>query len=341
MMQMTSTLFIWSNLVACGLLIAMAGPQLTRYGDVIAEKTGVSGSWVGLVLLATVTSLPELVTGISSVTIANVPNIAVGEILGSCVFNLIILVLLDFLVRGEPVYRRARQGHILSAGFGVILTTFVGINIIIAKTGPVFSIGHVGVYSVIIVALYLLAMRTIFIYEGNHQDAAEAEKPTRYPGVTLKHAIFGYAVASLVIIVAATWLPFVGTALADAMGWHKSFVGTIFIAAATSLPEAVVTISALRLGAIDMAISNVLGSNLINILILAIEDVFYKKGPILSYVSPVHAISALSAALMSGIVIVGFLYRPEPRLMRAVGWISIALFMVYVANLYVLYFNGE
>ena len=101
-------LIVWSEFFACVVLILVAGVRLSRYGDVIAEKTGVSRTWVGLILLATVTSLPELVTGISAVALANLPNIALGDALGSCVFNLLIITVLDFLYREESVFIRAR-----------------------------------------------------------------------------------------------------------------------------------------------------------------------------------------------------------------------------------------
>ncbi|MBZ0187768.1 MAG: hypothetical protein K8F91_16095, partial [Candidatus Obscuribacterales bacterium] len=73
----------------CTLVIFYAGTQLSTYGDVIAEKTGMGRTWVGLVLLASVTSLPELVTGFSSVLINDLPDIAVGTVLGSCMCNIL------------------------------------------------------------------------------------------------------------------------------------------------------------------------------------------------------------------------------------------------------------
>jgi Ca2+/Na+ antiporter len=111
----------WLKFAICVALIGLAGPALTRNGDIIARLTGLSRSWIGLVLVATATSLPELFTGVSAVTAADAPNIAVGDALGSCVFNLVMLVLLDELSREEPMYRHIDQGHILTAGFGVIL----------------------------------------------------------------------------------------------------------------------------------------------------------------------------------------------------------------------------
>lgn len=114
------------------------------------------------------------------------------------------------------------------------------------------------------------------------------------------------------------------------MGWKTTFVGTLLIAAATSAPELVVTISALRLGAVDMTIGNLLGSNLFDILILAIDDIAYVDGPLLSVVSPAHAITAFAATIMSGIFIIAMLFKPETRLGGLIGWVSLSLLMVYV-----------
>jgi len=338
---MGPTGWAWLSFALCGAVLAVAGARLSRYGDVIADKTGISGSWIGLVLLASVTSLPELVTGISAVAAADAPNIAVGDVLGSCVFNLTILVVVDFLHRGESVYRRAGQGHILSAGFGVVMIGFVGLNILLGQKPLVPSLGHVGLYTPIFVIIYLLAIRAIFDYEREQVAVHAAAGASRYPGITLRAAVTNYAVAALAVLAAGSWLPFVAVSLADAMGWHRTFVGTLFVAGVTSLPELVVTIAALRIGAVDMAIANLLGSNLFNIAILAVDDLFFVRGPILSHVSPMHAVSAASAVVMSGIVIVALLYRPRERLFRRIGWTSLALLTVYILNAYVLFLHGE
>jgi cation:H+ antiporter len=307
----------------------------------IAEKTGLGGTWIGLILLATVTSLPELITGISAVTVAQVPNIAIGDLLGSCVFNLVIIVVLDFLHRTESVYTRASQGHILSAGFGVILIGFVGFNLLLGNQHERFVLGHIGSYTPAILLLYAFAMRTIFRYEQRQMVEYLEEAVERYPQVTLRQAELRYALAALMVVGMGIWLPFLGTRLADAMGWHKTFVGTLFVAFATSVPELIVAISAARIGALDMAIGNLFGSNLFDILIVAVDDLFYLPGPILSRVTPVHAVSAFSAIMMTGVAIVGLLYRSRTRLFKSVGWASLLLFSIYLLNTYVLYLYGE
>ncbi|MEO6974748.1 MAG: sodium:calcium antiporter [Gallionella sp.] len=330
-------MLIWPELLFCLAVIGYAGYFLSRYGDIIAEKTGMSASWVGLILLSTATSLPELATGISSVSFADAPNIAVGDVLGSTVFNLAILVMLDGLYKRETLYSRAGQGHILSASLGSILIAFAGFSLLLDRAGMSPSFGHVGFYSPFIMLVYLVAMRAVYSYE--HRTLAEytEESAERYPGVTLRSAVKGYALAAGAVVIAGTWLPFIAKDIAEQMGWGTSFVGTLLVAGVTSAPEAAVTISALRIGALDMAIANLLGSNLFDIIILAIDDVFYTKGPLLAHVDASHALTAFTAVMMSSLVAVGLTFRPQGRTKLGLTWISLGLFMLYVLNSWLLF----
>jgi cation:H+ antiporter len=332
---------IWVAFLALAGIIGFAGVVLTRYGDAIADKTRLGGTWIGVVLLAAVTSLPELITGISSVAVAGVPEIAVGDVFGSCTFNLLIIVFLDFLHREESVFSRANQGHILSAGFGILLIGFAGFSLLLADKGSISSLGHVGLNSVVIVAAYSVAMRTVFRYERQQVKTFTEEEPDRYPYLSLRQAVLRYAGAAFLVVGAGTGMPFVAGRIAEVMQWNQSFVGTAFVALGTSIPELVVTMAALRIGALDMAIGNLLGSNMFNIFILAVDDFFYLPGPLFSAVSPAHAVSALSAIMMTGIAIIGLLYRPPKRVFRTVGWASIFLFCIYLINSYMLFLYGS
>jgi cation:H+ antiporter len=332
---------VWLQFLLCVLAIGIAGVKLSRYGDAIADKTGLGGTWIGVVMLASVTSLPELVTGISSVTVAGVPNIAVGDVLGSCVFNLVLIVVLDFLSRDESVYGRASQGHILAAGFGIMLVGLAGFNLLLADKGGTASLWHMGLYSPAILILYAISMRSVFLYETEQVGRFIEAEADAYPRLTLRTAVARYVAAAAVVLIAGALLPFVAKGIAVEMGWHQSFVGTLFVAFVTSLPELVVTVAALQLGAVDMAIGNLFGSNLFNIAILAIDDIFFLPGPLFDSVSGIHAISAFSAIMMTGVAIVGLLYRPRSRVLKTVGWASIFLFTVYLVNTYILYLYGE
>lgn len=336
----SSIITVWLEFAACAALIAFAGSKLSRYGDVIADKTGLGGAWIGLALMATVTSLPELVTGISSVALVEAPDIAVGNVLGACIINLTMIVILDLLQREESVYMRASQGHILSAGFGIIMAGFVGFNVLFAQHGDALSLRYIGVYSPVLLILYAVAIRSVFRYERRQRETAIEERVERYPRITLREALIRYILTASVVVAAGLWLPYIGRDIARAMAWQETFVGTLFVAFATTLPEIAVTVSALRIGALDLAISNLLGSNLFNLMIIAIDDVFYIKGPLLSHVSGLHAVSALSVVMMSGVAVVGLFYRPQTRVFKTVGWTSLLLLSIYLLNTFFLYLHG-
>jgi cation:H+ antiporter len=338
---MQNLALIWLSLLVCLAVIGVAGVRLSRYGDIIAEKSGMSRGWVGLILLATVTSLPEMVTGLSAVTVARAPDIAVGDILGSCVFNLLIIVALDFLYRKESIYTRARQGNVLAAGYGIALIGFVGFNLLLYRDGAFPSVGHVGLYTPVILLLYLLAMRSLYRYEQTQIGEYVEDRAELYPDTSLKQAVKGYAMAALAVVAAGIWLPFIAKDLAAVMAWEQSFVGTLFVAAITSAPEVVVTVAALRMGAVDLAIGNLFGSNLFNIAILAIDDLAYLPGPLLADVSLTHATSAFSAMMMSGLAVVGLVLRPTSRIFRAVSWVSLLLLVIYLLNTLFLYLHAQ
>ncbi|MBP9737127.1 MAG: sodium:calcium antiporter [Rhodoferax sp.] len=339
---MNPTLIIWLELALCTGLIGVAGVRLSLYGDVIATHTGLSRNWVGLIFLATVTSLPELITGLSAVTVAAAPDIAMGDVLGSCVFNLAIFAFIDLLYRGGSLYAVVGRGHLVSAAFGVILLAGVALAMLLSAQGLVLAFGHISAASLLLMGGYLMAMRTLYLVEQQTLAPPVTTKTARATqAMTLKSALMGYALASAVIIGAGIWLPMVGVRLATLMGWSNSFVGTLFIALATSVPELATTWGALRIGALDMAVGNLLGSNLFDVLILAIDDMAYLPGPIFSGVSPAHAVSAIIACLMGGTVILALAYRPGARVAQTARWVSGLLLTFYLLNAFLQFKLGQ
>ena len=145
-------MLLWSAFIICTAAIIYSGSRLSRYGDIIAEKTGLGRTWVGLIMLASITSLPELITGMSSVIVIDVPNIAIGDILGSCVFNMLIYASLDVIYRPMPLSTKAHQGNILSAGSGILLLGLVAIGLVAGENAG--ALGWIGIYSLIIMVVY-------------------------------------------------------------------------------------------------------------------------------------------------------------------------------------------
>ncbi len=314
-------------------LIARAAYMLSRSADALAGAYGWGRGWVGLALLATVTSLPELASGISAVAFVDAPNLAVGNALGACVVNLLFLVVVDALQRRQPMYREASATHLLSAEFGVVMLGFVAMSLLIGTRAP--ALLHVGIYSPMLLALYLLALKGVNAQERQAMATSTATRSPAPAGQTrgqTQDEWRRFGLAAGLVLAAGSWLPKVADGLASTLGLSRSFVSTVLMAVVTTLPEMAVTLGALRLGALDMAIGNLLGSNLFNVMILAVDDVFYVRGPLLANAGSVHAGTAATALVMTGLVIIGLVMRPQGRRLRVVSWVSVGLAATYVFN---------
>jgi cation:H+ antiporter len=330
---------IWVQFLATALVIVLAGMRLARYGDILAEKSGLGRSWIGLVLVAATTSLPELFTGFGATALAALPNIAVGDVLGSCMFNLLILSLMD-AVQPEPLSTRAHQGHALSIGFGLVLISIAGLGLLGNSLVP--AIGWVGLYSPVLIVVYLVSMRVIFTHERQRRarETHEVAEVLQYAAIPMRTAALHYAGAAVFVVGAALWLPRLGAELARQTGLGEAFVGSLFIAITTSLPEIAVSVAAVRIGAIDLGIGNVLGSNLFNLLILGLDDVFYRQGPLLAAADPSHGVAILAVVMMNAIFLIGLTYRVMTKRF-AVAWDTGTMAAVYVTAVVVAYVLGR
>ncbi len=328
-------MILWLEFVLAAFLILHSGRQLTKYGDVISEKTGLSRLWLGMVLIGGVTSLPELATGLSSVLHADLPEIAVGSVLGSCVFNLFILGILDTLSRNVPLSSKTNQGNVLSAGMSVFFLSGVSLGLFLGDRLP--QIGWVGLTTPFLVLGYLGTMRMAYKFEKRQAAAlfGAAGEPL-YGRITLKQAVARYLVNAAVVVGAAIFLPGIAERIAETTGLGQTFVGNVFVAVSTSLPELVVCVAAVRIGAVDMAVGNIFGSNLFNLFILALDDVFYFQGSLLASVSASHLIPAVMAVAMTGFAVAGLIYNSEKKRFLW-AWDSFGIILIFVANLVLLY----
>lgn len=274
-------------------IVVLAAVQLNRYGDTISKKSSLSGAVVGTFLIAGATSLPELTTSLTAVYIDN-PDIAVGNMLGSNVFNLLILAAVDMIYRKNRMFNGIEQKqHIPSAIAGIIFTMVI----VVALIGNFdYSLFNIGIEMFILVGLYIV---TVKFFENDGEDEEFDEAAATGKDISLKWASIGFAVSALVVFAAGSALSISGDQLAQQTGMSSSFVGSFLIAASTSLPELVTVLVAFKLANYDMAVGSILGSNLFNLQLLAITDIFYQKGPILSALSsPQLPIALLFVAML-------------------------------------------
>ncbi len=235
-----------------------------------------------------------------------------------------------------PVSTRAHYGNVLSGSFGILLLGLVG-GAILAKTN-LPSIGWIGISSLGFILIYLLAIRIVFLYEQKRRAefAKEIAEELQYKNISRKKAFRKYVINASLIIVAATYLPYIGAELAEITGLGQTFVGSIFIAFSTSLPEVVICLAAVKLEAMDMAFGNLLGSNLFNIAILGIDDVFYLNNLLLTNVSDTHILTTFAAIMMTAIILIGLTYRAikKPFIF---SWDSLGIIAVYLGTTFLLY----
>ena len=326
---------IWMQFLATALVIVLAGSKLARYGDVLGEKSGLGRSWIGVVLLAATTSLPELFTGFGATALSALPDIAIGDVLGSCMFNLLILSFMD-AIQPEPLSARAHQGHALSIGFGLLVLGVAGLALLAGPHMPV--LGWIGLPSLVLIALYFVAMRVIFAHEQHRRarETHEVAEQLQYGDITLRAAALRYAGAAVLVVGAALWLPQLGAELARQTGLGEAFVGSLFIAITTSLPEIAVSLAAVRIGALDLGVGNVLGSNLFNLLILGLDDVFYRQGPLLAAADPSHSVTVVAVVVMNALFLIGLTYRVMTKRF-VVAWDTGAIGAVYVTAVILAY----
>lgn len=319
----------------CSAAIVYAGTKLTYYGERIAELTGLGKAWIGLILMASVTSLPELISGISSVAIVKAPNLAAGDVFGSCVFNLLIFSLLDALHK-KPITSLVRSTHVFAAACGIILLTISGAGILIADRLP--NIYWFSILTPAIFIVYTFSVWLIFKFENKTALPQEEKNEIHATTKTLRKIIMLYGLNALLVVIAAVFLPYFGKYIASQFELSNTFFGTLFLAASTSLPELVVSISALRIGSLNMAVGNLFGSNIFNIYILGIDDLFYREGSFFRTIEHSHLLSILAIIAMTAVAMIGLLFKAEQKrfILAADTLLILILYVLLMIALYIL-----
>lgn len=320
---------IWLAFFIVALVIVWSGSNLSRLGDQIAEVTGLGRSWIGLILLATATSLPELFTGISSV-LQDLPDIAVGNVLGACLVNFLVLGIILIVDRGRSGLSPAQSSHLVASSLGILALSLAGSGLVVATAWP--ALGWIGIPTILIFIIYFISMRLLY-----KLDQAEAQKTSEELGPSVaepqnpRPLYRSFGLNALAVIIAASFLPTIAEQIAANTGLAQAWVGNIFVALVTTLPEMVVSVTALRLGAIDMAIGNLLGSNLFNLMLLGIDDLIYSSGFIMEAANSVLAITALGTIAMAAVLIFGIVWRASGYRLRF-PWDALAMVALYAGT---------
>lgn len=320
-------------------VIVVAGSVLAKVADQIAEVTGLGRLLIGSVLLAGATSLPELTVDITAVR-QGMPDLAVGDLLGSCLMNLLILAVMDLShhSRGKMLSRTA-AAHAMSGLLSMALVALVGLALITTPRVAEWTLLGAHVWMWLIALGYVAGLRMVFLDQRISAQVAREAQPVpeapQHAPPAMWRLILTFVGAAAVIVLTGPLLAETAGRIADLSGLGKTFVGTTFVALSTSLPELVASIAALRLGAFDLCIGNIFGSNAFNVLLFLPLDWAY-PGTLCASVGTGHLVSVLAVIGATAIVIMGQLYQSESRrrFIEPDAWLVIAvisgsLFLVY------------
>jgi cation:H+ antiporter len=331
----------WLLLFAlAGSVVIVAGIILARSGDEIALRTGLGGLLVGLLLLSVATSLPELATDVAASVQGN-PDIAVGDLFGSSMANMAILAIIEIAARGR-LWPGVSIGQARIAAIAIALTA-VALLGIVAPAGIV--VGWVGIETIVIVIAYAAAAAWVGRTAGSGRQAMEAipelVAPTGWASQEearhgLRAVIGQFVGAAIAVLLAAPILALSADGIATETGSSQTAIGVALVAVSTSLPELVASLAAVRIGAFDLAVGNLFGSNAFNMTILFASDVAYTPGAILSDVSPSQAIASTGAIVLMAVAVAAVVHGSRTRRLSLEPGAALLL-IIYVVILAMLF----
>lgn len=322
---------------ATAAIMIAAGSVLTLGADAIAERTGIGRAWIGAVLLAGATSLPELTTAVSAVRV-DAPNLAAGDLFGSSLANMLILAIVDLLPPRGRVLRHAAIESALAGCLAIVLNL---LGLLFVLLHPKWTLFGISPASALILLVYLGGSRAVYRSGLRQSDGGRAERGSRKvagarPARSLRWTIAGLAGATVAICATAPLLSWSAKNIAEVSGLGTTFVGTWLLGLCTSIPEFAASLAAVRIGSFDLAVGNLFGSNSFNMVIFLALDIANPAGSIFGTVSPVHAISVILAIVLMSLGLAAILYRAERRFMM-IEPDSALMLLTYCASMWLLY----
>lgn len=327
---------------ASALAVWFAGSRLAGYVAAITERTGLGQAFMGMLLLGGITSLPELAAVSTSAAMGNA-SLAINNLLGTASINLVLLALADiYFGRGALTAVAARPSTLMQGILSMLLATIVAM---VATVGDVALFGY-GAGAGVVALSATAALWISSQFEHRHVwavigDAEDEETDDAGEDDHSNGRLSLYiATCALLILVAGFLLSSSADAIASKTGLSAGLVGFVLVGLATSLPELSSIVGALRLRRYQMAIGDIFGTNIFNILLIFVADVIYQGDPVLGEVGKFEVIGAILAVLMTGIFIIGLLERKDRTILR-MGYDSAAAMFTFAAGLWLLSLNIE
>ena len=249
-------------------IVVFLSIKLSEFVDLLDKKTDVSGAFLGAILLAAVTSLPELFTSLTSTLFVRVNRYVIGNILGSNLFNMALFFIIFTVFFKKVLDAKVNKSHVVTLSISGLMYAFVAVaSFAFDKNGWIMA--WINPISILILGLYVFS-----IIKTPKEDEKDDEEPEEVNSkLTVKQIIILFAVFAVLLIGASIGLTYCVDwiiTLIPAIG--QTFGGALFLGVATSLPELTATITLCRKGNYNAAVGDIVGSSVFNFFILSIAD---------------------------------------------------------------------
>lgn len=356
---------VWNIVIfaVAGILVWIAGVKLSKFADKIIEKTGASEVFVGTLGLALITSLPEVATTLSATLTGNV-SLAVNNLFGSIALQITVLTVGDAII-GNTSLSSSLQNPVSRLQANCL--SFLLALAVVAILYKDVAIFHIGLWSVLLFSSYVGLSYAINYFkkikwwladpekresigkvkaivskkmaeeeEHNEEKDTESSEKEKLSDALMSKLGLYTLLAALGILIGGYFVANSADVIATKTGLGSGFMGFFFVGLTTSLPELSTTISAAKLKRYRMAFSNIFGTNLLNVGLILLADVFYFEGPILDEVGSFAAVGAALGILLTSIYQVGLTLKLRRTLLR-LGFDSILVILLYVAGAIILF----
>jgi len=322
---------IWIQFIFSGAVIVVSAMQLAKFADAIALRTGLGRLFIGALLLASATSLPEILTGISSFN-QGVHNLTAGNLLGSNSFNITLLAAADLAARDQRILRQVAMRHALTGSMAIVMIALV---VFFIEANIDVMVGPLGLDSIFLIVTYVLMILLLHKSTPASDQASPENVDSSVP--SLRKSILGFVVATGLIAAVSPLLVSSSSAIADVTGLGTSFVGLSLVAIVTSLPELVTTVSLVRIGAPDMAIGNLFGSTMFNMFVVGFLDLFFSPGRFLGAIDPSFVLVGLLGLIITGIAVIGNVAKIEKRIFGLFEIDATLIIIIYLVGMWLFY----
>ena len=295
--------------------------RASEYVDIMEKHTTLSGAFIGGVVLSAVTSLPELFTSLTSTMLLDKPGLAIGNILGSNIFNCAMLAVFIIIY-----YRSFSSFKISKSHITVTITVAAVYAVLFLNMAGILNIEYfsINIASVVIVALYIYG-----VFHMSGENGAEPEPSASLGKLSLKEVKRRFALAAVGLVLLSIILTYLTDGIATRHHLGEGLAGALFLGVATSLPEAASTMMLFRLGSYNIAVGNIVGSNLFNFVILGFADITYIGKGVYDYSDP-KTLNLLIFGALANLIFLRLIWNRKVRLRWLCHILIIACYLAFL-----------